>query len=968
MHPDLKFCFRSLSRFIYYVTDEEDRFIREVREILKDYAPRTHVYNAAFGLMSIDALMEDWRSRVHKESPSPGIHDALINIYKEDPRREQNFYIITDPEQWLTDAHVVRRILNIVHQQQANTTTVKFLVFVGPRLVLPRALQPYLEVIHDQGLSEDDIREIVEPTCNRVNVSMSANLVNSMKGLTSYGVGTALNQSLILSKREHGVHRVDPRHFMDYKRRQLRKTDLLSYVDVSDYTFEQVGGLHRFKAWIQKHKAAWTEEGQKFGLIPPKGVLLVGVWGCGKSLSVKALGNAWRLPVIQMDMGRLRTSLVGESEANVLRATSIIESVAPCVTGDTHVTLADGSTEPIEDLWYNPPEDFEVMCWDERLLKVSTTRVSAVTRRLADAFAVSAANGYQINATANHQHYVLRGGLPEWVRTDELTKGDMLAVPLASHVGNPDCLRFHPEGMRPFERLDGYTELRRGHGGFRDSFVSKLPILWSVDLGWLLGSLEGDGFIGKRSAIGFINTSEKLLDNFERILKDQFGLDSVRREMTSSDPDLPGLSEDPIFKPCWNTVVTNQLAAEFLQSARQAILTAPVDVRAAFLAGWVDADGCIGPEKIVLTVKGPKLQAERRRLARQIIQSLGVTPSKFDTCSLEVTGSRAVLLASKIRSYLALKEAKALSVTSSDQGFDRGMGFACGQLLQEARKASGIGTEGFKRAGVSTSVMWRHENGATPISERQMAKYLTVLGSNGREIETLLSAECRWVEIQSIKPIGVKAVYDLACEGTNKHSFFANGLITHNCILWLDEAEKGLSGGKSSNMSDSGTTARMIGHLSTWLQETKAPICLAMTANSLHDLPVEFIRRVNERFFFDMPTEDERVDILKIHLRKQRQDTDSLNLAELAADAKQMVGSEIEQAIQAALVESFDAGCESLSPEILSNELRKKPRIFKTLSEELKEILNWVGWDPECQDGVRARWASEPSPEFLASR
>jgi SpoVK/Ycf46/Vps4 family AAA+-type ATPase len=141
-----------------------------------------------------------------------------------------------------------------------------------------------------------------------------------------------------------------------------------------------------------------------------------------------------------------------------------------------------------------------------------------------------------------------------------------------------------------------------------------------------------------------------------------------------------------------------------------------------------------------------------------------------------------------------------------------------------------------------------------------------------------------------------------------------------------------------------------------------------MTANSLHDLPVEFIRRVNERFFFDMPTEDERVDILKIHLKKQNQSTDSLNLADLAMEAKQMVGSEIEQAIQSALVESFDAGCEGLSPEILSSELKKKPRIFKTLSEELKEILNWVGWDPDCQDGIRARWASEPSPEFLASR
>lgn len=517
MHQDLKFFFSSFSRFIYYVTDEEDRFIREIREILKDYAPRTHVFNSAFGLVPIDALMEDWRSRAHKESNNLGIHDALISVYKEDPRQKQNFYIITDPEICLSDPYVVRRVLNIIHQQQATATTVKFLIFVGSQLLLPRKLQPYFEVLHDPGLNDVDVKEILDPVCSRISATSTLSHVKSLKGLSSYGVSTAINQSLILSKREVGSPRLEPKHFRDYKRRQLRKTDILEYVDVTEYTFDQVGGQQRFKSWVHKHKATWTEEGAKFGLKPPKGLLLVGVWGCGKSLAVKALGQSWQLPVIRMDMGRLRTSLVGESEANLYRALNLVESGSPA-------------------------------------------------------------------------------------------------------------------------------------------------------------------------------------------------------------------------------------------------------------------------------------------------------------------------------------------------------------------------------------------------------------------------------------------------------------------ILWLDEAEKELSGAKSSNMSDSGTTSRMIGMLSTWLQETTAPVCLVMTANSLHDLPVEFIRRVNERFFFDMPTEDERVDILKIHLRKRQQDTDSLNLASLATDAKQMVGSEIEQAIEAALVESFNAGCDGLNPEILSQELLRKPRIFKTLNEEFKEILTWVGWDPDCQDGIRARWASEPSAEFLASR
>jgi SpoVK/Ycf46/Vps4 family AAA+-type ATPase len=184
------------------------------------------------------------------------------------------------------------------------------------------------------------------------------------------------------------------------------------------------------------------------------------------------------------------------------------------------------------------------------------------------------------------------------------------------------------------------------------------------------------------------------------------------------------------------------------------------------------------------------------------------------------------------------------------------------------------------------------------------------------------------------------------------------------CLVWVDEGEKSLSGSGSSNQSDAGTTSRMLGIFSTWLQETKSEVCLAMTVNSLKTLPVEFVRRMNERFFFDLPSEDERIDILKIHLTKQKQDPKAFkSLAKLAEDAKLMVGSEIEQAIETAMTESFHANKSGLDEEILSQELKKKPRIFKTLADELKEVLDWVGFDPDTGDGIRARFASDTKGE-----
>lgn len=958
--PELTFYLRSLARFIYFVTDEEDRFLVRLQQTLKDYSKRTWVYNAALGLVPLDGLIADWKQRTHTEnSETLNIHNALVQIYKDDPKREQNFYIVTDPERWLVDPHVQRRFLNIAHQLHQDNTVVKIVIFVGNRKVVPEKLAKYVEVVHDKGLTSDEIMGVVEDAARNLHTDVPADTPKLFKGLSSYEIKMAISQSIIATKKDaKNPRRIDPDIISEYRQKQLKKSDLVQYIDTSTFNFDDVGGAGRFKAWAKKTRAVWTEQGQKFGLRPPKGVLLVGVWGCGKSLSVKAMGHAWNLPIVQVEMGKLRSSGVGESEANVYRVTKLIEAAAPCVTGETEVTLADGSTKPIEEIWQDASHDLKVMCWNEKTLRAETTSVEMVTRREAEAFRVSAANGFALNATANHQHYALRGGMPEWVRTDELRTGDMLAVPLARHNGAKDCSRFHPDGMRTYTREDGSSELRRGGGGYRDARVGKLPTEWTPSLGWLLGVIEGDGYLGVRGAIGLVNTSTVLLDKFERMLHDHFGVTAVRRETSNENPNLHGLSDNSVFKTCWDSKASNLLVSEFLNNARESILTAPEQVRAAFLAGWVDADGCIQPDKMILTIKGPKLREEKRRLARQVIQSLGVVPSKFNTVNMEITGSRAVALARALGEHLVLKSAKALIVSSSEHGFDRGMGFACGAVLAEARKQSGLT---FADLGVSSSITWGCENGSKLLSERHLKDYIARLGDDAAEdLSRLRDAECRWVSITGIESIGTQPVYDLVCKGENTHSFFANGLVTHNCIVWIDEAEKSLSGGASSGASDAGTTSRTIGILSTWLQETDAKVCLAMTANSLKTLPVEFVNRLDERFFFDLPTEEDRVDILKIHLKKAGQTPDDFDLAGLSEKAAGMVGREMEQAIGAAMIESFDQGKKALDEGVLADELAHKPRIIKTMADEVRETLEWVGYDPEANDGIRAKFASAP--------
>jgi SpoVK/Ycf46/Vps4 family AAA+-type ATPase len=187
------------------------------------------------------------------------------------------------------------------------------------------------------------------------------------------------------------------------------------------------------------------------------------------------------------------------------------------------------------------------------------------------------------------------------------------------------------------------------------------------------------------------------------------------------------------------------------------------------------------------------------------------------------------------------------------------------------------------------------------------------------------------------------------------------------CIVWIDEAEKSLSGGRSSDQTDSGTTSRMIGILSTWLQETSAPVCLALTANSLSTLPVEFINRVDERFFFDLPAKRDRIDILKIHLLKRRQDTRRFDLDVLAEAADMMVGREIEQAVKAALIASYNKGHAALDFDTMKNILLRKPRLAKTMVDEVQGLIQWVGYDKDADDGIRARYAAPPTTKNASS-
>jgi AAA+ superfamily predicted ATPase len=159
------------------------------------------------------------------------------------------------------------------------------------------------------------------------------------------------------------------------------------------------------------------------------------------------------------------------------------------------------------------------------------------------------------------------------------------------------------------------------------------------------------------------------------------------------------------------------------------------------------------------------------------------------------------------------------------------------------------------------------------------------------------------------------------------------------CVVWIDEMEKALAHGGG----DAGTSTRVFGTLLTWMQEKTAPCFVVGTANDISALPVEVLRRgrFDEIFFLDLPTEQERAEILRVHLRKRKREHSDFDVARLAAESAGYVGAEIEQAVIDALYVGFDRGREPTTEDI-SATLRRQVPMSVSQRERIAALRAWL--------------------------
>jgi SpoVK/Ycf46/Vps4 family AAA+-type ATPase len=162
-------------------------------------------------------------------------------------------------------------------------------------------------------------------------------------------------------------------------------------------------------------------------------------------------------------------------------------------------------------------------------------------------------------------------------------------------------------------------------------------------------------------------------------------------------------------------------------------------------------------------------------------------------------------------------------------------------------------------------------------------------------------------------------------------------------ILWVDEIDKAFAGSQGSGATDGGTTARVFGTFLTWLSEKSAPVFVVATANDISQLPPELLRkgRLDEIFFVDLPSRDERIEVFRIHVLKRGRDAARFDLDALANASDQFSGAEIEEAINSALYDAFYSKTELTTDHVLVA-LGQTVPLAKTMDEQINRLRTWA--------------------------
>lgn len=251
---------------------------------------------------------------------------GMLKYIRENNDGGKKVYVIEFADRHLIDKDVAIKFAVTLRSLQGS-----HIIALAPTLDIPDFLKKEFSVLDFPLPEREEIGELLKKTAHKFNISEQVDsapeILDSVRGLGSTEIRNAFAKAAVTHKK---VTAEQIKELVAEKEQIIRKTGYLNFIR-PDSDMKSVGGLNKLREWLEERKKSFGEKARKAKLNPPKGVLLLGIPGTGKSLCAKAAAAEWNMPLLRLDMGSIYSKFVGDSEANMRNAIKVAESLAPCV-------------------------------------------------------------------------------------------------------------------------------------------------------------------------------------------------------------------------------------------------------------------------------------------------------------------------------------------------------------------------------------------------------------------------------------------------------------------------------------------------------------------------------------------------------------------------------------------------------------------------------------------------------------
>ena len=351
----LKILLDSSTPIVVVETVEEMRAVRLVRAACSSLNLATFEWSIASGLARCGSDVGEAVPEIGHSAPTLG-HDqagtqALYNS-KEPAQALSNLeamsieaaFVLKDFHRHMDDPVVVRRLRDVGQKFSTNRRTV---IITAPSITIPAELRSLVEFLELPLPNKLRLRQIIDEMTVRVGKTRTLKrtldsagldaMANNLRGLTEEEAERAASQAIVT---RYGVTSETVTDVLRAKKELLRHSGMLEFIDVTgNDAFESgapeslagVGGLDNLKRWLAQRRGTWEDAARDFGLEPPRGAIILGVQGCGKSMCARAIAGEWKLPLVKFDTAAIYDKYIGETEKRIQKVFRVAEGLAPCV-------------------------------------------------------------------------------------------------------------------------------------------------------------------------------------------------------------------------------------------------------------------------------------------------------------------------------------------------------------------------------------------------------------------------------------------------------------------------------------------------------------------------------------------------------------------------------------------------------------------------------------------------------------